>query len=173
VESIVWRALSSLFSAIPSPKLYLKNGSKAHNQEGVSLDREEKNEDIENSEQVHALALLNRLEAERAKSVLSGDLESIAALLSESLIYVHSTGGTDSKESYLLKLESGNVEYLSVEPRIEIGRQHDDELLIGVGTIKIQANVGNQLKQLNPRVMVVWKLNDGRWQLEAIQSSGN
>lgn len=128
--------------------------------------------DKHNQEPKDILSLLNRLEEERAQAVLSGDLKSIGSMLSESLIYVHSTGGADSKQSFLLKLESRNVEYLSVEPNIELGHRLSDKLLLGVGTIKIQANVVNQLKVLNPRVTVIWKLDDGRWQLEAMNSVG-
>lgn len=59
---------------------------------------------------------MNALMAEelRRQAMLGGNTASLQALLSDGLIYVHSTGGRDTKASYLEKLASGSLKYLAL-----------------------------------------------------------
>ena len=56
------------------------------------------------------------LQAEQSRrlALLAGDLERLDALLSPQLVYIHSSGGQDSKASYLEHMRSGSLKYLSL-----------------------------------------------------------
>ena len=53
-------------------------------------------------------------EEQRRQAMLGGDIAALEALLSDGLVYVHSTGGRDTKTTYLNKLASGSLKYLSL-----------------------------------------------------------
>jgi ketosteroid isomerase-like protein len=57
--------------------------------------------------------VLKQIDA-RAAAMVAGDVEGIAALLDDRLIYTHSSGLTDSKASYLAALERHEYTYHSV-----------------------------------------------------------
>ncbi len=54
-------------------------------------------------------------EEARRQAMLDNDIARLEALLADGLAYVHSTGGTDSKQSYLKKLSGGDLLYETVE----------------------------------------------------------
>lgn len=54
------------------------------------------------------------LEERRRQTLLAGDLPALQGLLADDLAYVHSTGASDSKGSYLTKLSSGSLKYLEL-----------------------------------------------------------
>ena len=55
------------------------------------------------------------LEEGRRLALLAGDVAALQDLLAQELIYVHSTGVTDTKESYVNKLSRGVLKYLELQ----------------------------------------------------------
>ena len=55
------------------------------------------------------IAQLKSLEDRRYAAMLAGDADGIADLLHDELIYMHSIGGADSKDSYLRTLRDGSM----------------------------------------------------------------
>jgi Domain of unknown function (DUF4440) len=62
------------------------------------------------------LSLRVVLDAEEARlaAMVTGDLATLGSLLSEECVYVHSSGATDTKQSYLAKLADGSIRYVRV-----------------------------------------------------------
>jgi hypothetical protein len=62
------------------------------------------------------LSLSAALAAEEARlaAMARGDLATLGFLLSEECVYVHSSGTTDTKQSYLAKLAAGSIRYVRV-----------------------------------------------------------
>lgn len=58
-------------------------------------------------------------ETARRTALVTVDKEALSDILSDSLIWTHATGGTDTKESYIAAL-GAKARFLSVEPDIEL-----------------------------------------------------
>jgi len=51
----------------------------------------------------------------RREALLAGDSAALEGLLSDALVYVHSTGARDTRDSYLRKISDGALRYLHLE----------------------------------------------------------
>jgi hypothetical protein len=47
----------------------------------------------------------------RTKAMVEGDLEALSVLIDRDCCYVHSTGSVDTKDSYLQRLRTGEIDY--------------------------------------------------------------
>jgi hypothetical protein len=54
-------------------------------------------------------------EEARRQAMLGADTRALAAMCAETLVYVHSSGVIDSRESYLQKLDGGALRYETLE----------------------------------------------------------
>ena len=67
-----------------------------------------------------ALDTVRALEDARIDAMCSQDAEALESLLSDSMVYVHSTGMVDTKESFLGHVRNGPIQYRSIERRAVI-----------------------------------------------------
>ena len=112
---------------------------------------------------------LEALEDKRHAAMLAGDTATLAELLHDEPLYMHSTGGSDSKESYIAGLTDRMFEYNKVERDDQTVRVHGD---VGMIYYHMQADVmirGNP-RHLDNRLLAVWVRDDGTWQLIGLQS---
>lgn len=114
-------------------------------------------------------------EEERRQALLTGDLSRLDALLSPDLVYIHSSGGQDSKASYLAHMRSGGLKYLSMH--FDALQAHPASYCCLV-TGRMSAEVIRQDQRLSIRsqFMTVWAPAPGtadrpRWQLQAYQGT--
>ena len=112
-------------------------------------------------------------EEQRRQALLAGDLETLNALLSPALVYIHSSGGQDSKASYLEHMRSGSLQYQSMS--FEALKAHPASYCCIV-TGRMLAEVMRQGQPLSIRsqFMTVWAPAPGTaakpvWQLQAYQ----
>ena len=117
------------------------------------------------------------LQAEQSRrlALLAGDLERLDALLSPQLVYIHSSGGQDSKASYLEHMRSGSLKYLSLS--FEALTAHPGAYCCIV-TGRMTADVTRQSQPMTIRslFMTVWAPVAGTadepvWQLQAYQGT--
>jgi hypothetical protein len=94
-------------------------------------------------------------EEQRRQAMLGGDIAALEALLSEGLVYVHSTGGRDTKTTYLDKLASGSLKYLSLS--------FDDLQVHGEGPVQVvtgrmsaEVSMQGQSKTIRSLFLTVW-----------------
>ncbi|MDB5848700.1 MAG: hypothetical protein JWP29_2452 [Rhodoferax sp.] len=109
-------------------------------------------------------------EEARRLAMLAANTRALKALCAETLVYVHSSGATDSRESYLHKLNSGALRYEAlafVAPRYTLigttGLVHAGmraTVLRGGGRHAVASNT-----------LAVWTFEEGRWTLQAVQAS--
>src|SRR5438874_11860666 len=52
----------------------------------------------------------------RFRLMTRNDLDSLASLLADDLVYVHTTGERETKQQFLARLRSGSLRYRSIEP---------------------------------------------------------
>jgi ketosteroid isomerase-like protein len=109
-----------------------------------------------------------RLEDARYAAMIKGDVEALGALLADDLVYAHSFGDRDSKESYVAKVKSGNITYSEISHPIEriIAR---GDMAIVAGRMIATAMVGGEVRRLNNSCLAVWARREGRWELVAYQ----
>ncbi len=112
---------------------------------------------------------LDILEKRRLTTVIGADLRSLAEILADELIYIHSSGNTDTKPSLLAKLESGYLDYLEIE-------NSDQEITVAgptavvTGRMTARVRVDGSLRTPNSKTLAVWTLRDEVWQLLAFHA---
>jgi ketosteroid isomerase-like protein len=99
---------------------------------------------------------------------ISADAETLGEILCDDVAYFHSSSLRDSKSSLLEKVGSGafsgmeSIEFLRDEIRV-LG-----EAAVVKGTSIMTGMVGTyRLDHQTSNVLDVWRLRDGRWQLQA------
>jgi len=111
------------------------------------------------------------LEERRRQALLAGDWDAVAALLSEALVYVHSTGASDDRASYLRKLREGQIRYRQLAfEGLRVGGGPDLALVHGGMRAEVLKPEG--VKAVASRYLVVWAREpDGRTRLLAHQGT--
>lgn len=108
------------------------------------------------------------LERDRLEAMGRNDVPALDALISDRLLYLHSTGDRDGKEKYLAQIESGRIVYRRVTPHEpEVHVLGDTAVLFG----HIDADVtrdGEKLT-LDYDYLAVWAKDGGRWRFFAYQ----
>lgn len=94
-------------------------------------------------------------EAQRCAAMLRGDVAALQALLSDGLRYVHSTATSDSKGSYLAKLHSGALNYLSLHFE-DLQAQKAGDAVVVTGRMRAEVRKDGQVKPVRSVFMTVW-----------------
>ncbi|RDD69845.1 NAD(P)-binding domain-containing protein [Paracoccus versutus] len=110
------------------------------------------------------------LEDERYAAVLAGDTATLDRLLDPGLRYIHSSGGTDSKDSYLAGLASGHFRYRGIR-RSEQEIQPLGDAVLVLNRLDIDILVGGTPRQIAARALAVWTRASGQWRLACVQSA--
>ena len=111
------------------------------------------------------------LEERRRQALLAGDLPALQGLLSPDLVYVHSTGACDRRDSYLAKLASGSLRYLSLNFS-DLQVQVLQQAAVVTGRMAAQVSKDGQPKNVASLFMTVWACGaDGAWRLCAHQGT--
>ena len=106
----------------------------------------------------------------RFRAMTANDLDTLAALLSADLVYVHSDATSESKEEFLQRLRSGSLRYHSIEPMDIIVRSYGRAAVV-TGRAKIDVTNAAVRRMLDMRYTAVDRANGGRWQLVSWQST--
>lgn len=116
------------------------------------------------------LTSLRVAEETRCQFMLSGNTSALNEQLSDTLVYVHSTGTRDSKQSYIQKIASALLRYESLEFSILsmtiLGK-------VGLVDAVMKATVlnGDIRRDVTSSYLAVWEKNDSRWKLQALQAT--
>jgi hypothetical protein len=105
-----------------------------------------------------------RLERLRCEVLVGGDFDKLAELTADDLVYSHSGGYWDTKESWLDQVRSGKYVYTQVDTAEARARRYGDTVLLhGAGALdgSVDGAPGGHLPIL---FSVVWARKDDRWQ---------
>ena len=115
-------------------------------------------------------ASLRAAEEARRQAMLANDSVALGSMLADALCYVHSSGGKDTRESYVQKISNGTLQYKSCEfltPEFRlIGN-------VGFVTARMLAKVvssGNHREVAN-NYLAVWEHDDTAWKLLYLQGT--
>ena len=115
--------------------------------------------------------LVLALEERRRQALLAGDLPALQGLLADGLVYVHSTGVCDRKDSYLAKLSGGSLKYLELS-FADLQVQWLQQAAVVSGRMAAVVSKDGQRKNVASLFMTVWGLGaDGVWRLHAHQGT--
>jgi ketosteroid isomerase-like protein len=111
---------------------------------------------------------ISELEARRYQAMTDGDVAALAELFAPDLVYTHSDASSDSGQSYLDKLASGQLDYGAIEHPESSILVHGDCALV-FGDMRGEAHINGQLRMLNSKSLAVWVRTNGSWALLAYQ----
>jgi ketosteroid isomerase-like protein len=111
---------------------------------------------------------ISELEARRYQAMTDGDVATLGELFAADLVYTHSNAEADSKQSYLGKIASGELDYGAVEHPESGILVHGDCALV-FGDMRGEVRVGGELRVLNSRALSVWGRENESWVLLAFQ----
>lgn len=111
------------------------------------------------------------LENRRVAHLLDGDFDAAAAMLADDLVYGHSTGLVDDKESLLASYRNGTVQYRAIESRIAKAIRVTGDVVLTHGTIAIRAIVNGTQGRFGGQYMAVWRRANQSWILQALQAT--
>ncbi len=110
------------------------------------------------------------LDKKRMNAMAQKDIATLNALLSDDLVYTHSTARLDTKKSLIEAMESGKTVYTGVEPSdVQAQDLGNAVVLTGAARIRVMSN-GNPIS-FGVRFTDVYVNKGGQWQMVAWQST--
>jgi ketosteroid isomerase-like protein len=110
------------------------------------------------------------LDRQRMTAMAEKDIASLNRLLSDDLIYTHSTARLDTKTSLISAMESGATVYTSVEPSEVVAQDLGDAVVL-TGVAAISVNSGGKANAFRVRFTDVYANKGGAWQMVTWQST--
>lgn len=116
------------------------------------------------------IADIETLEVQRRNALVNKDFASLANLLGEDLLYVHSSAVAEDKALYLKKLTEGLYDYSALKSLRRSHRVLGDIVLVD-GDLEIHVRVSGADKVVNSRYLQVWARRAGGWKMVSWQST--
>jgi hypothetical protein len=117
------------------------------------------------------VASLKQAELNRFKVMVAKDRAGLEAVMHRDLVYFHSSGVADTKDSYIASIFSGKSNYRSIDP-VELVTRIYGKTGINTGIVNIiNLNAEGIETPLKLRFTDVFVFEDGRWQMVSWQST--
>jgi uncharacterized protein (TIGR02246 family) len=113
---------------------------------------------------------VREIDQTRFRLMVENDLEKLATLLSDDLVYVHTTGQVESKTEFLQRLRSGSLRYRSIEPTDVRVRTYGNTAVV-TGRSKMAVTNAGSDRELEIRYTAVYAATGDAWQLVSWQST--
>jgi hypothetical protein len=117
-----------------------------------------------------AEAELLRLDEERSHAMTTADTATLERLMSDDIVYTHSSGRLDSKKSFIASIASGTVKYRRIL-RKEVAMNLREGFAILTGAVEIDVETGGRVLNLNLRFSNIWERTAQGWQQIGWQST--
>jgi hypothetical protein len=110
------------------------------------------------------------LDRQRMNAMGQKDIATLNALLSDDLIYTHSSARLDTKKSLVEAMESGKTVYTAVVPS-DVKAQDLGTAVVLTGVARIHVLSNGKPNSFGVRFTDVYVNNGGQWQMVAWQST--
>jgi ketosteroid isomerase-like protein len=110
------------------------------------------------------------LDRKRMDAMGQKDLATLHALISEDLVYTHSSARLDTKKSLIGAMESGATVYTAVVPS-DVKAQDLGDTVVLTGSAEIGVMSQGRPNSFAVRFTDVWSNKGGQWQMVAWQST--
>jgi len=115
-----------------------------------------------------AAAQVRAAEDRRYAAMLAADAGTLAGLLSDDLVYTHTSGVRDTKQALLSKISGGSLVYVRLEHSVGQVIVLGDAGLV-IGELRADIVSDGHPRRLANSVLAVWAAQDGGWRLAAFQ----
>lgn len=113
-------------------------------------------------------AEIRRLEDDRYRAILSGDLAAFSSLCHPDLVYTHSNGERDTLESYIQKCKAGFYKYHTIDHPIE-KIIATETVAVVAGGMRASLTAGGKDLELDNSSLAVWVKEESMWKFLAYQ----
>lgn len=104
-------------------------------------------------------------------AMIARDLDDLGDILSDDLVYVHSTAVAEGKALYLARVAESHYDYKSIESRDVTIRIRED-LAVMNGTVDMAvATAGGPTLMMHLLFVLVWTKQHGGWKLSLRQAT--
>ena len=110
------------------------------------------------------------LDRQRMTAMAEKDTATLNRLLSDDLIYTHSSARLDTKQSLIGAMESGATVYTGVEPSEVVAQDLGDAVVL-TGVAAISVNSGGKANSFRVRFADVYAKMGDQWQMVTWQST--
>jgi ketosteroid isomerase-like protein len=110
------------------------------------------------------------LDRQRMSAMAQKDIAALNKLISDDLVYTHSSARLDTKESLIGAMEAGRTVYTAVVPS-DVKAQDLGDTVVLTGNARISVNSGGNAMNFGVRFTDVWVNKSGQWQMVAWQST--
>lgn len=110
-------------------------------------------------------------EERREQAMMSGDTTALAKLLADDAIYIHSSAVVDDENSYVLPLQSRQIQYDAIDITVTKLRRLGAGVVLLSGRAVMQTVQNGQSRPLDNLFIMTWiKTADG-WRMASWQST--
>src|SRR5919109_277334 len=110
------------------------------------------------------------LDKKRMHAMAQKDIATLNAVLSDDLVYTHSSARLDTKQSLIRAMESGTTVYTAVEPS-DVKAQDLGDAVVLTGAARISVMSNGRPNSFRVRFTDVYANKSGQWQMVAWQST--
>jgi len=110
------------------------------------------------------------LDRKRMNAMAQKDVTTLKALLSDELVYTHSSARLDTKQSLIGAMESGATVYTAVEPS-DVKAQDLGDAVVLTGSCRISVMSNGRPNTFGVLFTDVYANKGGQWQMVAWQST--
>jgi len=110
------------------------------------------------------------LDKKRMTAMAQKDITTLNRVLSDDLIYTHSSARLDTKQSLIGNMESGSAVYTAVEPS-DVKAQDLGDTVVLTGSCRISVMSQGRPNSFSVRFTDVYANKGGEWQMVAWQST--
>jgi ketosteroid isomerase-like protein len=110
------------------------------------------------------------LDKKRMTAMAQKDIATLNTLLSDDLVYTHSSARLDTKQSLIGAMESGSTVYSSVVPS-DVKAQDCGDTVVLTGIARIGVKSGGNAMNFAVRFTDVYANKGGKWQMVTWQST--
>ena len=110
------------------------------------------------------------LDRKRMTAMAEKDIRTLNEVISDELVYTHSSARLDTKQSLIGAMESGSTVYTSVEPS-DVKAQDFGDTVVLTGSCRISVMSGGRPNSFGVRFTDVYANRGGRWQMVTWQST--
>jgi ketosteroid isomerase-like protein len=110
------------------------------------------------------------LDRKRMEAMAKKDIATLNALISDDLVYTHSTARLDTKQSLIGNMEAGSTVYTSVVPS-DVKAQDLGDTVVLTGSCRISVMSQGRPNSFGVRFTDVYANRGGQWQMVAWQST--
>ncbi|MGC2203627.1 MAG: nuclear transport factor 2 family protein [Stellaceae bacterium] len=110
------------------------------------------------------------LDRQRMTAMAHKDVATLNRLLSDDLVYTHSSARLDTKQSLIGAMESGATVYTAVEPS-DVKAQDLGDTVVLTGSCRISVMSQGRPNSFSVRFTDVYASKGGQWQMVAWQST--